>query len=132
MAVTLPLMMPPSLQMDKMLSQFFLNSAFSWERTTVPFLVFELLDEHVNLIADFHGLQVQKFIAGDDTFAVVADVHEDFVLAEFDDGAFDDFALAKRVALCFMASSIVSILLLCNELKEAFNPATAELEDSIA
>jgi hypothetical protein len=26
---------------------------------------------------------------------------------------------AKRVALCFMASSIVSILLLCDELKEA-------------
>src|SRR5450631_55076 len=48
------------------------------------FLVFELLDEHVNLVADFQGLQIQKFVAGDDAFAFVADVHEDFVFAEFD------------------------------------------------
>src|SRR5712671_1275684 len=59
------------------------------------FLVFELLDEDINQVADFHGLQIDEFAAGDDAFAFVADVHEDFVLAKFDDGAFDDFALGK-------------------------------------
>ena len=60
------------------------------------FLVFELLDEHVNLVADLDGLDVNEFVDGDDAFAFVADVHEDFAFAEFDDGAFDDFALSHE------------------------------------
>ncbi len=59
------------------------------------FLVFELLDEDVNDVANLDGLEVNKFAAGDDAFAFVADIHEDFVLTEFDDGAFYDFALGK-------------------------------------
>jgi hypothetical protein len=54
---------------------------------------------------------VQKFIGGDDALAFVADVHQDFLGADFDDGAFDDFALGKAV-LCFRASSMVSIIIL--------------------
>ena len=37
-ALTLPAMVPPSLQMVRILSQFFLNSAFSFDRTTMPSL----------------------------------------------------------------------------------------------
>jgi hypothetical protein len=52
-----------------------------------------------------------KFIGGDDALAFVADVHQDFLGADFDDLAFDDFALGKRaLPLCFRASSIVSII----------------------
>ncbi len=58
-------------------------------------LVFELLDEDVDFIADFDGLDVVEFVAGDDAFALVTDVHQDFLGADFDDGSFDDFAGSK-------------------------------------
>ena len=74
------------------------------------FLVFEFLDQDIDFVADFDGLDVVEFVAGDDAFAFVADVHQDFLGADFDDGAFDDFACGKaHVALCFRASSMVSI-----------------------
>ena len=57
--------------------------------------VLELLDQDVDLIADFDGLDVIEFVAGDDAFALVADVHEDFLGADFDDGAFDDITIGK-------------------------------------
>ena len=59
------------------------------------FLVFEFFDEDIDFVADFDGFEVVKFVAGDDAFAFVADVHEDFLGADFDDGAFDDFACGK-------------------------------------
>ena len=49
------------------------------------FLVFELLDEDINLVADLDGLDVFKFVGGDDAFAFVADVHQHFLGADFDD-----------------------------------------------
>src|ERR1035441_3073358 len=55
-------------------------------------LVFELLDEDIYLVADLDGLDVFKFVSGYDALALVADVHEDFFGAYFDDGAFDDIA----------------------------------------
>ena len=55
-------------------------------------LVFELLDEDVNLVADLNGLDVLELAARDDAFALVTDVHEDIFGADFDDGAFDDTA----------------------------------------
>ena len=58
-------------------------------------LVFELLDEDINDVADLDGLHVGKFDAGDGAFAFVADVHQNFLGADFDDGAFDNFALGK-------------------------------------
>ena len=61
------------------------------------FLVFELLDEHINLVAHFHGLGVHEFAAGDDALGLVADVHKDFLAADFDDDAFDDFARGKAL-----------------------------------
>ena len=59
------------------------------------FLVFELLDEHIDFIADFDGLDVFEFVAGDDAFAFVTDIHEDFFGTDFDDGAFDDITCGK-------------------------------------
>ena len=58
-------------------------------------LVFELLDQDIDLVADLDGFDVFEFVAGDDAFALVADVHEDFLGADFDDGAFDDIASGK-------------------------------------
>ena len=55
-------------------------------------LVFELLDQDVNLVADFNGLDVLELAARDDAFAFVTDVHEDIFEPDFDDGAFDDAA----------------------------------------
>ena len=57
--------------------------------------VFELLDQDIDFIADFDGFDVVEFVAGDDAFAFVADVHEDFLGADFDDGAFDDIRLRQ-------------------------------------
>ena len=59
------------------------------------FLVFEFFDEDIDFIADFDGFDVVKFVAGDDAFAFVADIDEDFLGADFDDGAFDDLACGK-------------------------------------
>ncbi len=58
-------------------------------------LVLEFFDQDINLIAHLDGLDVLKFIGGDDTLAFVADVHEDFLGTDFDDGTFDDFASDK-------------------------------------
>ena len=60
-------------------------------------VVFELLDQDIDFVADFDGLDVFEFVAGDDAFAFVADVDEDFLGADFDDGAFDDLPAAKRM-----------------------------------
>ena len=69
-------------------------------------LVFEFLDQDVDLVADLDGFDVVEFVAGDDAFALVADVHQDFLGADFDDGAFDDFASGKA-ALCRFASGLL-------------------------
>src|SRR5664280_2160811 len=64
------------------------------------FLVLEFLDEDVDLIAHFDGFDVFKFAAGDDAFAFIADIDQDFLGADLDDGAFDNFACGKvEVAL---------------------------------
>src|SRR5579862_490559 len=60
------------------------------------FLVFEFLYENINFVADLYGLDVLKFLRGYDAFAFVADVHQHFLGADFDDGAFDDIACGKR------------------------------------
>ncbi len=62
------------------------------------FLVFELFNENIDLLTDLDLLDVNKFIVGDDAFALIADVHEDFFRTDFDDGAFDDFALGDELA----------------------------------
>ena len=59
------------------------------------FLVLELFDQDIDFIADLDGLDVVEFIAGDDAFAFVTDIDEDFLGADFDDGAFDNFASGK-------------------------------------
>ena len=62
------------------------------------FLVFEFLDEDINFLADFNFLDVDKFIGGDDTLALIADVHEDFLGSDFDDGTFENLALGVEFA----------------------------------
>ena len=58
-------------------------------------LVFQLLDQDVNLVAHLDHLDVLELVAGDDPLALVTDVHQDFLGADFDDGAFDDTASRK-------------------------------------
>src|ERR1039457_2390338 len=79
----------------------FLELCFFVREDNGAFLVFELLDEHVNFAADLDGVEVNKFIVGNDAFAFVADVHEDFLGTDFDDDAFDDLALSDEFAALF-------------------------------
>ena len=57
--------------------------------------VFQFLDQDINFVADLDGFDVVEFDAGDDPLALVADIHEDFFGADFDDGAFDNIAGRK-------------------------------------
>ena len=84
-ALTLPLMVPPSLQMVRMLVPVLLELGFFLGEDDHAFFVFEFFDQDIDFIADFDGFDVVEFIAGDDAFAFVADVHEDFLGADFDD-----------------------------------------------
>ena len=59
------------------------------------FTVLELFDEHIDAIANLDGFDVGKFVGGDDSLALVADIHQDFLGADFDDGSLDDFASSK-------------------------------------
>ena len=59
------------------------------------FAVFELFDQDIDFVADLDGLDVVELGGGDDAFAFVADIDEDFLGTDFDDGAFDDFACGK-------------------------------------
>jgi hypothetical protein len=79
-------------------------------------LVFEFFDEDVHFIADFDGLDVVEFVSGDDAFAFVTDVDQGFLGRTSMTRPLTISPAAKRVALCFRASSIVSILFLCAEL----------------
>src|SRR5262249_49362145 len=58
-------------------------------------LVFEFFDQDINLVADLDGLDVFKFIGGDNSFTFVSDIDENFLGANFDDGSFDNFASGK-------------------------------------
>ena len=69
-------------------------AAGSW-RHDHAVLVFEPFDQDINFIADFERFDVLEFGAGDDAFAFVADVHQDFFGADFDYFAFDNFACRK-------------------------------------
>ncbi len=58
-------------------------------------VVFEPLEQHVDLVALLQTFDVIKFPGRDDAFALVADVHEHFAGSEFKDVAFDNGAFAK-------------------------------------
>src|SRR6266850_2686017 len=58
-------------------------------------LVFEFFDEDIYCVADLDGLDVFEFAGGDRAFALVANIHEDFLGTNFYDGTFDDFACSK-------------------------------------
>ena len=59
------------------------------------FLVFEFFNQDIDFIADLDGLDVFKFVGRDRAFALVTNVHENFLGTDFDDGAFNDFACRK-------------------------------------
>ena len=59
------------------------------------FAVLELLNQHVDLVAGLHDLDVVKFAPGDDALALVADIDEDLLGTNFDDDAFDNITGRK-------------------------------------
>ncbi len=96
--LTLPLTRPPSWKTLTILSQFCLWAAFSFERTTMPSSFSRLLEEHFDLVADFDFL-ILELVRGDGSFGFVADVHEDNLRPDFEDGAFDDRSFAEFAKL---------------------------------
>ena len=58
-------------------------------------LVLEFLDEDIYLAADLEGLGVQELASGDDALGLVADVHEDFLVADFEDDTFDNLTCGE-------------------------------------
>ena len=58
-------------------------------------VVFEAFEEHIDFIADVHVIEIVELREGNDTLRFVADVHEGFARAEFEDVAFDDGAFAE-------------------------------------
>ena len=94
-ALTLPAMVPPSLQMVRILLPVLFKFGLFLGEDDHALLVLELFDQDVNFIADFDGFDVFEFAGGDDALAFVADVHQDLLGADFDDCSFDDFARGK-------------------------------------
>src|SRR6266568_59208 len=58
-------------------------------------LVFEFFNQDINFIADLDGFDVFKFVGGDRAFALVTNIHENFLGTDFDNGASCDFACGK-------------------------------------
>ena len=99
-ALTLPLMRPPSSKTCGDLVPVLLVRGLLLGEDDHAFVVFEALEEDFDFVADFERLDVIKFAAGDDAFALVADVHQDFAGADFEDASFDDaafFEVAHRL-----------------------------------
>src|SRR5262249_48298843 len=57
--------------------------------------VLQFFDEDVDLVADLDGFDVGEFVGGNDSFGFVADVHQDFFGADFNNGTFDYVASGK-------------------------------------
>jgi hypothetical protein len=60
-------------------------------------LVLEFLDHHFDGGADLELADVDELVGRDDAFGFAADVDDDFVLADFGDGARDDGAFLQLV-----------------------------------
>ena len=58
-------------------------------------LVFEAFDQHFKAVAYLDFLDVVEFVGGDASLALVTDVHKDFLVTDFDDVPFDNFAFGK-------------------------------------
>ena len=64
------------------------------------FIIFEALEENFDFVAHFHGLDVFKFVRGDNALRFVADIDQDFARANFQNASFDDaafFEVADRL-----------------------------------
>ena len=62
-------------------------------------VVFEALQENFDFIADLQGVGFIEFRERDDALRFVSDVHEDFVVAHFEDAAFDQHSLGEFLHL---------------------------------
>ncbi|OQB94978.1 MAG: hypothetical protein BWX84_00094 [Verrucomicrobia bacterium ADurb.Bin118] len=58
-------------------------------------LVFELFNEDIHLPADLHGVNIHELVDGDGPLAFIADIHQHFLGADFDDGTGNNFANGK-------------------------------------
>ena len=54
------------------------------------FAVFQSFDQDVDHIAFIDGFDIVKFISGDGSFTFITNVHQDFFMADFDDGSFNN------------------------------------------
>jgi len=59
--------------------------------------VFELFDEHIDRGTDLQLADVEELVGGNDALGFATDVDDDFVLADFSDGARDDCAFLQLV-----------------------------------
>ena len=97
LAFTRPVATEPSGNFVRMLSQFFFCSALSKDRIGLPFRSSSFSTRTSIVGADLQLADVDEFVGGDDALGFAADVDDDFVLANFSDGAGDDCALLQLV-----------------------------------
>jgi hypothetical protein len=74
----------------------FLELGFFLGEDDHALFVFEFFDEDIDFVAELDGFDVFEFVGGDDALAFIADVHQDFFGADFDDVTFDNIASGKR------------------------------------
>ncbi len=65
-------------------------------------LVFLVLDEHFNGVTNGQVGVVAEFAAGDDTFALVADVHDYFAVVDAGDNTVNDVIVGNLVQRCLV------------------------------
>ena len=56
-------------------------------------VVLDFLEEHFDLAPDHNAFGVEELVLGNQAFRLVADIHQDFILAHVDDGALHDATL---------------------------------------
>ena len=111
-ALTLPLMRPLVLEdLDDLVPVLVVGGLLLGEDDHA-LVVFEALEEHFDFVADLEVFDVIEFAQGDDALGFVADVHEDFARADFEDASFDDAALFELAGLIFASNSCISDMLM--------------------
>ena len=75
----------------------FLLFGFVEREDGIAVFVLEFLEEHLDLRADLQLAEVGEFGGGNDAFSFAADVDDNFILANFGDGAGDDRAFLQLV-----------------------------------
>ena len=63
----------------------------------IAVFVFELFEEHFDLGADLQLADIEKLVSRDEAFGFAANINDNFVLADFCDGAGDDSIFLELV-----------------------------------